>query len=265
MSTWDIPHVPPAAETPPAETAAPEPQTAAGENPSPTEVSPVSPPPTTSGQSAVQVRFLNALPEGGGSLRITSGNRLLASSLSPEGLSEYFTLPAGFRPFALHDAARPWLLLFRATLPLTAGDLVTLAVVPSAGGLDLVRVDDRPCGVRGAGLACLRCVNLVRNSPGLDLILTDGRVVFTDVRFKEATNYRRAQPGRYDLYAAQTPQAQRPDIETVEDLPMAVLPWGVEPLLSFDWNAQAGRQATVYLMGDWGAGRELRVRTAENF
>lgn len=265
MSTWDIPHVPPAEETAPAEVAAEESQANAGENISPAESFPVPLSRMAPDQSTAQVRFLNALPEKGGSLRVTSGNRLLASSLAPEGLSEYFTVPAGFRSFALHDASRPWLLLFRATIPLTAGDMVTLAVVPSAGGLDLVRVDDRPCGVRGADFACLRCVNLVHNSPGLDLILTDGRVVFTDVRFKEVTNYRRAQPGRYDLYAAQTPHSQRPDIETVEELPIALLRWGVEPLLSFDWNAQAGRQASVYLLGDWAAGGDLRVKIVENF
>ena len=85
-------------------------------------------------------------------------------------------------------------------------------MVRSANGLDLVRVDDRPCGITGTGWSCLRCVNLVYDSPGLDLVLTDGRVVFTDVRFKETTNYRRARPGRFDLYVAQTPGPSPPPI-----------------------------------------------------
>lgn len=266
MSTWDIPHVPPAADQPPAEPVADEAQTAAGENNSPQSGSMgLLAPMAEDVSTAVRVRFLNAVVEGGGDLRITAGNRLLASSLPPEGLSEYFTVPAGFRPFAFYDAGNPWTLLFRSTIPLAAGDMVTLAVVRSGGGLDLVRVDDRPCGVRGTDHACIRCVNLVYDSPGLDLILTDGRVVFTDVRFKEVTNYRRARPGRYDLYAAQTHYPIQPDIETVEELPMIVVRWAVEPLASFDWDAQAGRQTSVYLMGDWGVNRELRVKMAENF
>ena len=277
MSTWDIPHVPPEPEAgPPAEEASGGSQAAAGENAAPAE-GPLGPlarmEPDSSG-GEVQVRFLNAVTVDGGSLRITSGNRLLSSSLSPEGLSEYFTVPAGFRSFAFYDADYPWLLLFRATLPLTAGDAVTLAVVRSGGGLDLVRVDDRPCGVRGTDFACVRCVNLVYDSPGLDLVLTDGRVVFTDVRFKEVTNYRRARPGRYDLYLAQTPlipPLSATDIETVEELPMVMenyfLPGlgAVEPLRSFLLDVQAGRQVTLYLMGDWGESRELQVKTVENF
>lgn len=279
MSTWDIPHVPPAAETPEAAPAAGEPQAGAVENNSPmegplgplTRMEPGQPP---SGAPTAQVRFLNAVVAGGGDLRITSGSRLLSSSLSPEGLSEYFTVPSGFRSFAFYDALCPCMLLCRTTLPLTAGDVVTLAVVRSGGGLDLVRVDDRPCGVRGSDFACIRCINLVYDSPGLDLVLTDGRVVFTDVRFKEVTNYRRAKPGRYDLYAAQTPYVLPPsmtDIETVEELPMVIenyfLPGfgAVEPLCSFFLNVQAGRQTSVYLMGDWRVNRELRVKTVENF
>ena len=94
------------------------------------------------------------------------------------------------------------------------------------------------------------------------------------MRFKEVTNYRRAKPGRYDLYAAQTPYAlpaALTDIETVEELPMVIqnyfLPGfgAVEPLASFDWNAQAGQQVSVYLMGDWGVSRELQVKMVENF
>ena len=266
MSTWDIPHVPPEPEVPPLEPSAQGSPADGGDIPSPQTGLPEAPAPMASEPSdTARIRFLNAVTEGGGSLRIAAGNRLLSSSLPPEGLSEYFTVPAGFRPFAFYDAENPWTLLFRSTLPLTAGDVLTLAVVRSGAGLDLVRVDDRPCGVRGAGFSCLRCVNLVYDSPGLDLILTDGRVVFTDIRFKEVTNYRRAQPGRYDLYLAQTPSPVQTDIETVEELPMVVVRWAAEPLASFDWDAQAGRQATVYLMGDWSGSRTLQVKIAENF
>lgn len=265
MSTWDIPHVPSAAEAPPEEAPVQEPQTTSGKDAIPEEISPDPLPRMESDSPAVQVRFLNAVTEGGGNLRITSGNRLLSSSLSPEGLSEYFTVPAGFRPFAFYDADRPWMLLFRSTLPLAAGDVITLAVVRSGGGLDLVRVDDRPCGVRGGSFACVRCIDLVYDSPGLDLILTDGRVVFTDVRFKEVTNYRRARPDHYDLYVARTPNSQHPDIETVEELPIPVVHCAVEPLTSFFLDLQAGRQVSVYLMGDWDTSRKLRVKSVENF
>lgn len=275
MSTWDIPHVPPSTEPPVTEVPAPEEpdrptqsDAGAGEAPSAQE-DPSAPlfrmAPDPAGTA--QVRFLNAVTVSGGDLRVSTGNRLLSSALSPGALSEYFTVSAGFRSFAFHDASYPWLLLFRSTIPLTAGDVVTLALVRSGTGVDLVRIDDRPCGVQGTSRACLRCVNLVYDSPGLDLVLTDGRTIFTDVRFKESTNYRRAQPGRYDLYIAQTPGFPFPpsDIETVEELPMVVADWTSEPLGSFFLDLRAGGQTSLYLMGDWSLSQELRVLPVENF
>ena len=284
MSTWDVPHVPPSADPPPPEVPAADPSapvvSAAAEPVQPSQPSVGEPPSLQEGLSAplprmapdpaetAQVRFLNAVMEDSGDLRVSTGNRLLASSLSPGSLSEYFTVPAGFRPFAFHDASYPWLLLFRSTIPLTAGDVVTLALVRSGTGTDLVRIDDRPCGIQGTGRACLRCVNLVYDSPGLDLILTDGRVVFTDMRFKESTNYRRAQSGRYDLYLAQSPSLpplSLSDIETVEELPMVAADWTAEPLGSFFLDLRAGSQASLYLMGDWSVRPELRIKAVENF
>ena len=266
MSTWDIPHVPPAPEPTSEETSAPP---DAGENTPPQEGpsaplsrrEPESPP-------TAQVRFLNGVLPGGKNLRIATENRLLSSSLAPGSLSEYFPVAAGFRPFAFYDETYPWLLLFRSTIPLTAGDEVTLALVRSGAGVDLVRVDDRPCGIQNTHRACLRCVNLVHNSPGLDLVLTDGRVVFTDVRFKEVTNYRRAQPGRYDLYVARTPAlppVAQFDMETVEELPMVALNWMEEPLASLFLDLRSGGQVSLYLLGDWDADRALRILSAENF
>lgn len=266
MSTWDIPHVPPSTDPAPVEEPV---QTNAGENASPQEL-PSAPLPRMNPEptSTARVRFLNAVTRNGEELRISTGNRLLSSALAPGSLSEYFTVPSGFRPFAIHSAAYPWMLLFRSTIPLTAGDVVTLALVRSGTGMDLVRVDDRPCGIQGTDRACLRCVNLIYNSPGLDLILTDGRVIFTDMRFKEATNYRRAMPGRYDLYIAQAPSlppASLSDIETVEELPMVVVNWTAEPLASFFLDLRAGEQASVYLLGNWAASGEIQVLPVKNF
>lgn len=269
MSTWDIPHVPPSTDPSPAEDSVQPSQAGTGEITSPQE-GPSAPLAWTNPNPAptARIRFLNAVTGNGEELRISTGNRLLSSSLAPGSLSEYFTVAPGFRPFAVHSAAYPWMLLFRSTIPLTAGDIVTLALVRSGTGMDLVRVDDRPCGIQGTGRACLRCVNLIYNSPGLDLILTDGRVIFTDMRFKEATNYRRAMPGRYDLYIAQAPSLSPPslsDIETVEELPMVVVNWMAEPLASFFLDLRSGEQASVYLLGNWAASREIQVLPVKNF
>lgn len=218
------------------------------------------------------IRFLNAVVDDGSSLRITLGSRLLATSLANGNLTAYATVPSGFHTLIFYDAQFPWVMLYRSNLSLAANEVVTLAVVRSGGGIDLVRVDDRPCG-GAARRACLRMVNLVYNSPGLDLILTDGRVVFTDIRFKEVSAYRRARPGRYDMYVAQTPCTPNQsdvDIETVEEMPIMIsnyfLPGCgvVEPLAAFYLEARAGARDSIYLMGNWDISPRMQVRIVEN-
>ena len=213
--------------------------------------------PVPSGSAMAQVRFLNAVTDDGLPLRITLGNQLLSSFLSPDNLSGYFTVAVGFRPLIFYDARFPWMILFRTNLPLAAGDVITLAVVRSAAGLNLVRIDDRAQNARGTGRSCVRCINLIYDSPGLDVVLTDGRVVFTDVRFKEVTTCRRAKPGQYDMYVAQTPQPfpqGTEDIETVEEMPIAVSSYflpgsgAMEPLSSFSsWGPTHPRGFTPYM------------------
>lgn len=235
--------------------------------PDPGEGGPVDP-----GQARVRVRFLNAVTDGT-PLRITLGNRLMATYLVPGHITGYFNVAPGFRPLVFSNANALWAPLYRSKLPFNPGEIITLAAVRSGGGMDLVRVDDSPtCEGRWAERGCIRLVNLAYNSPGLDLLLTDGRVVFTDVRFKEATTYRRARPGQYDMYVAQTPYSLPEgydDIETVEELPL----WGddctscgmAEPLASFYLDAKAGVRSTIYLMGNWNRSRYLRTRIVDNY
>jgi len=224
--------------------------------------------------SLAHVRFLHALTEGV-PMRVILENRLLTPQLSPGNLTGCFPVRPGFQTLALFNARSPSPLLYFASIPFSPGEMVTLAIVRRANnGVDLVRVDDRACYMRGTERACVRAVNLVYNSPALDVMLTDGRAVFTDVRFKETTSCRRAKAGQYDMYIARTPYVLPTaftDIETVEDLPVAAANYflpgfgRVEPLASFGLEARAGATETIYLMGNWELSRNIRARVVENY
>lgn len=218
------------------------------------------------------VRFLNAVWEGM-PVRITVGNRVVARALPFGNLTGYFSVPDGFRTVTVFDTNNRSI-LYQASVPMRAGSVITLALVRAGGILDLVRISDQPCNNRPRNRACIRTVNLLYNSPPLDVILADGRVVFTDVRYKEVTTWRQARPGSYDMYLAQTPYSLSPryqDIQTVEDLPYAMsgyfLPGygSVEPLVSFYVDAKAGAMETIYILGNWDISRTLRTKVVEDF
>lgn len=220
------------------------------------------------------VRFLNAAT-GYGPLRITVGNRLAASSLPFGGLSGYGRVGDGFYTVSISRARYPREVISQLSIPFTAGELVTLAVVRTSIGVDLVRVSDTPCRNRPFGRACIRCVNLCWNAPALDVLLNDGRLVFSDVRYKEVTNFRRARPQDYGFYIAQTSYVPTPyfsDIETLEDTPLIAPNYNLpgigvlQPLSSFYINAKRNGVYTAYILGSWNYPRpSIRVRVVEDF
>lgn len=214
-------------------------------------------PPTT---GYAEVRFLhaaiNAVP-----VSISIGSRNLATNLRYAESTNYSRVADGFRTVTVMSARSPRSVLLRKNIPFRAGERMTLAIINTATGIDLLTVPDNMCASRPQGFACFRMVNLSFNSVPLDLILYDGRVVFADVRFKEITTYRRARPGEYGFYVAVTPAtpytmlSSNVDIETMEDLPQTVadnyIPgYGdLEPIVSFTESFRAGVNYTAYVIG----------------
>lgn len=86
----------------------------------------------------------------------------------------------------------------------------------STGTLELSRIDDTSCSGQMGGFACLRMANFLLGSTALDMMTSDGRVVFSDVRYKENTLSRRLRPGSYSFYVVNTPLRIEPRIEDVE-------------------------------------------------
>lgn len=220
------------------------------------------------------VRFLNAAA-GYEPLRITIGNRLVNSSLPYGSMGSYVRVSDGFRVVTISNPLAPRSIFYQQTIPFNAGELITMAIVRTNTGLDLVRISDVPCRNRPAGRACIRAVNLNFGSPALDVLLNDGRMVFNDVRYKEVTTFKQARPRDYGFYIAQTSYTPTPyfqDIETVEETPLVApnyfLPGygGVTPLVSFYVDAKRNGVYTIYILGTWNyANPLLRVKVVEDF
>ncbi len=206
-------------------------------------------------------------------IRITVGPLRMTSDLAYGGMTGYTRISDGFRLVTVTSAYAPRAILFQQTLPFRAGTLTTMAVVHTSSGLDLLRISDLPCDNRPAGRACIRAVNLCYGSPALDVFLDDGRLVFSDVGYKDVTAFRQARPREYGfsiLQAAWLPTPSPTDIETVGDLP-ALAPYGdssdyggARPLASFYLEAKADGIYSLYLLGRWDGAPPLQVRVVES-
>ena len=118
--------------------------------------------------------------------------------------------------------------------------------------MDLLKITDNCC-TYPTRTAHFRVGNLARNSGALDVLLPDGRTVFTDVRFKEVTTFKRISSGAYEFLFAETKQKGNiiamitSDIETLDSAFIGANPLP-DTAASVYLNVSRGRAYTVYLL-----------------
>lgn len=222
-------------------------------------IAPAPTPPAYPGPSQVRtgwVRFLHAAT-GYDPLRILVHSRLFTPSLSYANMTEYRLVQDGYHDVVITPAtgARP--ILLRKTIPFRAGDQVTLAIIDTDMGLDLLQVPDIPCQNPMGGCGSLRMVNLSFNSPPLDMRLYDGGIVLSDVRYREITPFKPFRCGDYLFYLIRT----SPVAGSSGD-PGSV-PY--EPLVSFGIHIKPHATYTCYVIGHIGVpGQVLQLLVAED-
>lgn len=175
-----------------------------------------------------KVRFLNAA-FGYQPFRVFINRRFIVNGLGFASLTPYGRISDGFQTVTV--TGTNGYVYIQKSMPFRAGDTVTIAIINTASGLDLMQISDEPC-TRPRNMSCFRACNLAYYSNPIDVILEDGRVVYSDVRYKEVTTFKRIRPGEYMFYLAETnlrPMPRYQDIETVGsgvtdfDLPEALV------------------------------------------
>lgn len=236
---------------------------------------PIPPIVTQPGQPVIRccrVRFFHAAVQAG-SLNVNVGSQRVASNLAFGNFSTYYCFAEGFRTVSLINAGSGRTLLLRKTVPMSYGEQLTFVIVNNAstGALELVRVNDTACSGQMGGFGCLRMANFLLGDTALDLLTADGRVLFSDVRYKETTLSRRLRPGSYSFLVANTPVRIEPRIQDVEmdqgewRISQRYLPgYGeMDLLLSFGMQARRGVLSTAYIIGQANTG-EVQVVVSEN-
>ncbi len=194
-----------------------------------------------------RVRVLNAALETP-PIRVKVGRTVVTDSLSYANTSPYQPVSEGFQTVSIIAADWPKGVLLQTTIPFRLGSTTTLALVRTRRRLLLMQIADGSCRRSTAG--CLRCVDLVADSPALDVALYGGEVIFSDLQFKEVTPYRMARRGSYQLYAALAQTAADTGIEPDGG---TVAP---EVLVSIFYDAYPGVATTLYFLGHIGQGGE---------
>ena len=240
-------------------------------------VSPLPIPPQTQQPSypssrCCRVRFFHAAAQSG-AVNISIGGQRVATNLAFGNFSSYYCFAEGFRTVTILNASNGRTVLLRKTVPLGAGEVLTFVLVNNAstGALELSRISDLACSNQMNGFGCLRMANFLLGDTALDLLSTDGSVLFSDVRYKETTMARRLSSGRYSFYVVNTPPLAQPRVSGIEmdssdyRVSRNYLPgYGeFEPVISFSLRVRQGMMYTAYIIGQANTD-EVQVVVAEN-
>ena len=212
-------------------------------------VTPV-PPIVQSGTS--RVRVLNAA-YGYSAFRVSVGGRRFVNRLNYAGVTGYGWVPSGYQTVTV--TGMNGYIYLRKSMPFQTNGLTTIAIVNTAGGIDLTQIADRCCPPSN-GWSSFRVGNLAYNSGPLDVVMSDGRVVYSDLRYKEVGVFKRIMPGTYQFFYADTnltPMPANYDIETMDSAWLGVYP-PYETFGSLSLNVNSGELYNIYLLQN-GAGR----------
>ena len=228
--------------------------------PSPGEGGPVYPGPILRPLTA-RVRFLNAA-FGYHPFRILINQFRVVRLLNYAALTSYGRVAPGYQTITV--TGTDGYIYIQKSLPFQADIPTTVAIINTPSGLDLLQITDTCCPPSIA--ANFRVSNLALKSRPIDVLLPDGRVVFTDVEYKETTAFKRILPGNYQFIFAETnlmPMPAYQDIETLDSAFLGLYP-PVEMVASLYLRVSRGANYTVFLLSAGTAATDIQAIVAED-
>lgn len=153
-------------------------------------------------QQPSYMRLLNASP-GMIPVDIYANRGQIASGLAYKGFTEYFQMLPGRYSIQVFRAGTTSPVLLDMEIELPAQSINTAVLIGSAPALSIRTFFETVIQI-APGMLYLRFANLVPDSQGMDLALSDGTKLFGDVSFGMATNYTPITAGRYVFYLRQS-------------------------------------------------------------
>lgn len=145
------------------------------------------------------VRVLHAVP-GAPAVDVYANGQLIAQNLMYRDFTDYLTVPSGNYKIEVYPAGTRDEALVTTTATLPGCSIVTVAAVGQLPSISLLPIAE-PIEPIAPNMAKVRFTHLSPTAPNVDITLPDGTVLFSDVRFKETTQYVMVPPGIYNLQA----------------------------------------------------------------
>jgi hypothetical protein len=149
------------------------------------------------GSSSADVRVAHASPDAP-AVDVLVNDGVAFSNLAFSEVTDYAGLPASTYNIKVVPSGATEPVVLEADLPLSAYADYTVAAANYLGSIEaVVYVDDNT--LPAAGKAHVRFIHLSPDAPAVDVAVTSGPILFSNVAFKEASSYLPVDAGTYDL------------------------------------------------------------------
>lgn len=148
------------------------------------------------------IRLMNAVP-GSQPVDIYANRSLIAQNLPYKGFTEYMQVLPGIYNMTVFAAGTTGPVLLDAVIEIPVRSINTVALMGIPPALSIRPFFETVVQVP-PGRLYLRFANLVPDGPEMDLTLSNGTELFTDVSFGMVTNYLSVPAGTYIFYIKQS-------------------------------------------------------------
>ncbi|WP_427340101.1 DUF4397 domain-containing protein [Caloranaerobacter sp. DY30410] len=150
------------------------------------------------------VRFLHASP-GTSNIDILMNNKDVSTNLSYKDFTEYFPVYHGRYNIKVFPAGNRTKVLIDTDINILPGSIFTVSVIGKLEDISLYPILDPRLPIP-MGKVCLRFIHLSPDTPPVDVRLSNGALLFSNIGYKQITNYILLSPATYnfDIYLAAT-------------------------------------------------------------
>lgn len=148
------------------------------------------------------LRLFHAVP-GAPPVDVYANNSLIASGLAYKGFTEYLQVVPATYHIQVFAAGTTGPALLDTVIEIPGQSINTAAVIGTPSSLSIKTFYETVIQIP-QGQLYLRFANLVPDGPAMDLVLSNGTELFSDVTFGMATNYTQVPAGTYVFYVQQS-------------------------------------------------------------
>lgn len=126
-------------------------------------------------------------------------DKLTIASLKYREFTDYINLPSGTYNIKVYNASNTAILLADADIFVAPKSITTVIAFTEKLNLALYPVDETPLSSPTTGKAKIRIAQFISNIPPVDIVLSNGTVLYKNVRFRDIRNYIELPIGIYTI------------------------------------------------------------------